>query len=602
MLPSYLKSTAYGERYNLQNKKPNDLSKRIYNKLAKEPESEERPGSLNIVPKLIPLALFPSQTVARRELKKCLANHQNGSLGVATVTPSTLPGFRDEPIGLAASPEYSASIVETGESEDYEMDEDQEEDEDEDMDDDNISEMSDEYSNKNAYRKKQSTDSTFGVPELPSRWLKGQLDTSVMLLRNGRIIEGKTEYPNSGQESHALKTDNFIPEICGVYYYEVKILSCLREPFVSLGFCTQDASLAKVPGLEPNSWGYHSDDGRTTFYPTYSYSFGPSYGNGDVIGCGIDFSRKSIFFTKNGLYLGNGFTDLETKYIMQKLYPCIGYKTPLTIKANFGQEMFMFDIDLYVRNRKENVVEKIKRNKSLPKKDDADISNMMKQLVSSYFSYLGYHDTGKAFLEETSQEREIVRKLDGEDAVELNETEDEEDIIHRQIIKRLIIEGKADEALEMLKEYYPTIAEEKDSLVVFKLQCSKFIELVRATIPDQNNETDENACQSLVSYGQELRNLYKSDPREAVTSHLAQCFSLLAYEDPRQDDSVAYLLEEKERVRLAEDVNSKILVSFGKSPVPLLKTVTQHTMNLVYELQNQGAPDVNVLNIHNDFL
>ena len=31
--------------------------------------------------------------------------------------------------------------------------------------------------------------------------------------------------------------------------------------------------------------------------------YGPQYGTGDVVGCGIDFTTRSIFFTKNGCRL-----------------------------------------------------------------------------------------------------------------------------------------------------------------------------------------------------------------------------------------------------------------------------------------------------------
>ena len=60
-----------------------------------------------------------------------------------------------------------------------------------------------------------------------------------------------------------------------------------------------------MPGRGTHSWGYHGDNGHV-------YEEGdrelvaslPRYGAGDVVGCGVDFSSNTAFFTKNGARLG----------------------------------------------------------------------------------------------------------------------------------------------------------------------------------------------------------------------------------------------------------------------------------------------------------
>ena len=32
--------------------------------------------------------------------------------------------------------------------------------------------------------------------------------------------------------------------------------------------------------------------------------YGPTYGTGDTVGCGVDFTSRCAFFTKNGVKLG----------------------------------------------------------------------------------------------------------------------------------------------------------------------------------------------------------------------------------------------------------------------------------------------------------
>ena len=60
-------------------------------------------------------------------------------------------------------------------------------------------------------------------------------------------------------------------------------------------------------GWEPNSYGYHGDDGHSFCCSGTGKQYGPTFSTGDVIGCCINFINGSCFYTKNGAYLGNLF-------------------------------------------------------------------------------------------------------------------------------------------------------------------------------------------------------------------------------------------------------------------------------------------------------
>jgi Ran-binding protein 9/10 len=73
---------------------------------------------------------------------------------------------------------------------------------------------------------------------------------------------------------------------------------------IGVGFCHVDCPLSGMPGWISGSWGYHGDDGKKYCQNWQGTDYGPTYGAEDVVGCGVNFTTNSAFFTKNGQYLG----------------------------------------------------------------------------------------------------------------------------------------------------------------------------------------------------------------------------------------------------------------------------------------------------------
>ena len=59
------------------------------------------------------------------------------------------------------------------------------------------------------------------------------------------------------------------------------------------------------------------------FADQHSGFYGPSFGSGDTIGCGLLSDRREIFFTKNGNLIGVAFSDVKAT-----LYPTVGLHSP----------------------------------------------------------------------------------------------------------------------------------------------------------------------------------------------------------------------------------------------------------------------------------
>lgn len=166
------------------------------------------------------------------------------------------------------------------------------------------------------------------------------------------VNEEKTEYGKT-QKTYTL---NITPRLCA--YFEITIHSrdTNQEPSplshregnnasecIAIGLSSEKFNVTnKMPGWDKFSYGYHGDDGGI-FHANGDMlrRYGPKFGVGDTVGCGIDYATRGIFFTLNGLFLGYAWLDLDLK---QKLFPTIGIDTNCPVQVNFGTSPFHFDL------------------------------------------------------------------------------------------------------------------------------------------------------------------------------------------------------------------------------------------------------------------
>ncbi|KAH8122253.1 ankyrin repeat-containing domain protein [Trichoderma asperelloides] len=128
------------------------------------------------------------------------------------------------------------------------------------------------------------------------------------------------------------------PKNGDIQYFEVKILpadNIVEDfnhesetsplPIIAIGFCGEFADMTNAM-LGWNVWtvGYHGDNGmifsnQDTLHG--DHDTGRKFGQGNTVGCGIDYSNEEYFFTCDGEVVARH----KDKVIFRKLYPAISH-------------------------------------------------------------------------------------------------------------------------------------------------------------------------------------------------------------------------------------------------------------------------------------
>ncbi|KAK8245952.1 ran-binding protein [Phyllosticta capitalensis] len=491
----------------------------------------------------------------------------------------------------------------------------------------------------------------------PTRWSEEDKAGGLELLRDGLEVKCSAQ-SKTHDEALSVRADYPIPRQSGIYYYEVTVVGKGKEGLIGIGFSSSKVALHRLPGWEPESWGYHGDDGFSFCSTSSGKAYGPKFGTADVIGCGINFRNNTAFFTKNGVNLGTAFRNVPAE--KEDLYPSIGVKKPGEhLRTNFGQDPFVYDIDREFRKEQFAIQREISTRNVSSLKPGLDESALIHELIAQYLAHDGYVETARAFAAEVREESRAL--AGGNSHTKDLEPEEDVDAINRQKIRAAILDGDIDKALKLTNAYYPMVLRENEN-IYFRLRCRKFIEMIRRCTDVQNPSTQsygkpptgsnghtayddvfdnsmeiddhatmdgsntapaatattnnrtadtmdtsdsdggkvENLLGEMLQYGQELKSEFSSDPRREVKRELENTFALMAYSDPRQSP-LAHMLDENGRTPVAEELNSAILVSLGKSSSAALEQLVKQTEALVDTLAEDGGPGA-FINVRGEYL
>uniref|UniRef100_A0A674PF93 RAN binding protein 9 n=1 Tax=Takifugu rubripes TaxID=31033 RepID=A0A674PF93_TAKRU len=292
---------------------------------------------------------------------------------------------------------------------------------------------------------------------LPRSWSPKDKFSYIGLSQNNLRVHYKG-HGKTPKDAASVRATHPIPAACGVYYFEVKIISKGRDGYMGIGLSAQGVNMNRLPGWDKHSYGYHGDDGHSFCSSGTGQPYGPTFTTGDVIGCCVNLINNTCFYTKNGHSLGIAFTDLPPN-----LYPTVGLQTPgEVVDANFGQHPFVFDIEDYMREWRTKIQAQIDHFPIGER--EGEWQSMIQKMVASYLVHHSYCATAEAFAKSTDQ------------AVH----EELASIKNRQKIQKLVLSGRMGEAIETTQQLYPNLLERNPDLL-FMLKVRQFIEMVNGT-------------------------------------------------------------------------------------------------------------------------
>ncbi|KAG9314703.1 hypothetical protein JVU11DRAFT_5512 [Chiua virens] len=372
---------------------------------------------------------------------------------------------------------------------------------------------------------------------LPTRWCDEYRSAYLSVCGDGRDLIYQGASGGSDKDAATARTAVPVPPACGIFYYEVEITSKTSKSLI-----TRDVKVSRLPGWEKNSWGYHGESGTVCSGDKNGLPFGTPFGVGDIIGCGIDFTQNKVFYTKNGSLLGTVFENVGKDC---DIFPAVGLcYTNESIHVNFGQETFKYDIEDHVLQQRNHTWAKIQSTpltwptERLRSRDGSvNVANSiidssdkipLNDLVLSYLSHHGYARTARAFESQCRARSGFCRaeSVSGPTPVTPTSTDDYimdmdvgdgpssaaglrppvltpilvDDIELRTRIIKSVVAGDIDTALTATRKHFPLVLQADAGLMLFKLRCRKFVELVleaaelKKKMTAEENEMNVEGC------------------------------------------------------------------------------------------------------------
>lgn len=387
-----------------------------------------------------------------------------------------------------------------------------------------------------------------------------------------------------------------VPSDVGIYYYEVTVMNTMTNINEGLSIGLSCLSPSKV---EEYAWCDDSIKEETlcvmweaksgklrhrSDHKTQSADTWPPYNKGDTIGFGVDFVKRSVFGTKNGVPIGEQKLD-DIANVENAQYVTVNLGVHTEVKVNLGASHFRFDILNYVRDQKATAKASIKGESFIPftlpdgtvVDDDLSIEHFVDELVLGYLRHKGFVDTAIKLEEEMGS---TTKSSKWKEAASFKKT-----------IRGLLAQDQIDQVMNLITIKFPdfwTVYERME----FKLLCFKYIKMI------QNASTDAHT-KDILRFGKLLNRRFSND--EASLNELDQLSQLLAYADPTSCPQWESIMNSG-KARVEEALIMAISESFGMSCLTGIDLALLRADVNLQSLKRHQRKDLALVDILNDYI
>lgn len=399
-------------------------------------------------------------------------------------------------------------------------------------------------------------------------------------------------------------------------------------------------------GMDVLSYGYRADEGHKFHGPSVvagrpalnGTAYGPAFGAGDVVGCGLNYYDGSVFFTHNGRNLGAAFhlkpdewtrVDHKAPDVRQPSARSIDFYAVVSlhskgehVKLNFGQTPFMFDVAAFEDSERQRVQRQIS---AIPFD-----STLMLPLIRSYLLHQGYEKSLEALRDmsggvggDTSQAAHAPNGHDAsmKDAAASSASaaapvtaaasssssspQTRHDVVaaltmqDRRVIRDLIESGDIETAMVAIQKLAPALWSQPDltSLSSPLTAQQLHLRLLSLHFISLLSSTSATRVLDAISFAQRQLLPFQNCGDDSLRVEVERLMGLLAYPDV-QSSPLAHLLSDEYRADTATHVNAAILASLctparaaaNVHGVSSLELVLRHALALDAVLKQQACP------------
>ncbi|CAH8567180.1 unnamed protein product [Schistosoma turkestanicum] len=226
--------------------------------------------------------------------------------------------------------------------------------------------------------------------KLPTCLVTNSKCSKVQVRGDGRTAVDMRSHVHQTVLPVVIKADHPIPVSCSVYYFEITVNVKSRSGLLALGVCSSRSSTNEWPGMEFTSYGYHSNSGTIYHNSKELPISAPRFGESDIIGCGVNFVNNSVFFTKNGVFIG---PISAGKKLPHPVYPCVAFACPnCHVSVNFGHHKFAYNIGQYIARERAVAI-----STAVDRKCNDQLAYVtMRNLVATYLLHNGFLESAQA--------------------------------------------------------------------------------------------------------------------------------------------------------------------------------------------------------------